>query len=57
MGTGDYPSGGNISDKMSNGWNPSPEKIQEMQRKGLVQDSTGSWWNPKNYMDRYSMDW
>lgn len=57
MGTGDYPSGSKLTDDYKGGWHPSKKEIQEMQNKGLVQDSTGSWWDPNNYMDCYSMDW
>ena len=56
-GTGDYPSCGCVDNHTSVGWKPTQKEILEMQHQGLVQDSTGSWWNPNNYMDSYSMDW
>ena len=34
-----------------------PEEEEGLKSKGYIQDSTGSWFNPNNYIDSYYMDW
>ena len=56
MGTGDIPTPiDNDSPKIVQ--STTPEEIREMKKKGYIQDSTGSWFNPNNYIDSYYMDW
>lgn len=56
MGTGDYPSDSLRTEELK----PSPitsKDIERFEQQGLVQDSTGSWFNPNRYIDRLYMDW
>lgn len=58
MGTGDVPSSGVISNKSkSGGWKSTQEEKLQLRQRGLVQDSTGHWYDPNNPIDCYFADW
>jgi hypothetical protein len=57
MGCGDYPTNDLSEDRPSVGYEETEEEIQEMLAKGFIKDSTGSWYDPTNYIDCYYADW
>ena len=58
MGTGDIPTPTDIDDNgIKIGATYSQEEIQRMKDKGMIQDSTGHWYDPTNYIDTLYADW
>ena len=58
-GCGDYPTN-ELSSETSykNVRTKEDEKREEeMKAKGYIKDSTGRWYDPKNYIDSYYADW
>ena len=59
MGTGDIPTPDYDDDEPTyvKPIRYSKQEIQEMINKGLIQDSTGKWYDPNNYIDCLYADW
>lgn len=58
MGTGDIPTPTNIDDNsIKIGATYSKEEIQRLKDNGMIQDSTGQWYDPNNYIDCLYADW
>lgn len=58
LGTGDIPTPTDTyDDEIRNKPTYTPEEEEGLKSKGYIQDSTGSWFNPNNYIDSYYMDW
>ena len=56
MGTGDYPTN-ELDNPNYESHKETQEEVQKYLDKGYVKDSTGRWYNQKDYIDTLYADW